>query len=82
MQVFDYYQPLDEEIYRPYSGKIVVWSCFWDMFVKVVYPDGVEKLSCEEFLNCIRSGYADPEAFKEEASKIQAELEKPSDENG
>ena len=77
-KAFDHYQPLDEEIYRPYSGKIVVWSCFWDMFVKVAYPDGVEKLSCEEFLNCIRSGYADPEAFKAAAMEIiQEEWEKP-----
>ena len=76
MHELDHYQPLYDEIYGKRRDS------FWDMFVKVAYPDGVEKLSCEEFLNCIRSGYADPEAFKEEASKIQEELEKPSGENG
>ena len=74
-----HYFPLSDDMLQALSYN----GYYWDMFVKVVYPDGVESLSCEEFLNCVKSGFDDPEAFKAAAMEIiQAELENPSDENG
>ena len=81
MHALDHYQPLYDEIYPKVYGQR--WNTFWDMFVKVAYPDGVESLSREEFLNCIKSGYADPEAFKAAAMEIiQEEANASSDEKG
>ena len=54
---------------------------YWEMFVSVAYPDGIESLSCEEFLNCIKSGLDDPEAFKAAAMEIMMERELSAEDN-
>ena len=57
---------------------VMEWSKtnkYWKMFVSVAYPEGVESLSKEEFLKCIKNGFDDPEAFRTVAMEIQREIE-------
>lgn len=70
-----HYFPLYDDMLKAVSHN--GYCGYWEMFVSVAYPEGVETLSKEEFLNCIRSAFNDPEVFKAAAKEIQTERDRP-----